>query len=147
MTPWGSSSRPGKSSDSRPAALLENTTVAVAILVYIGALAFQGYWTAGADFFSTGANVLVNTAIFAWWCVFLALFVLWRWPAIGVLTALFNLIIRMKWAWPAMRRTDTPEEILVQHGSDLLILGASIIVLRKGRIWGKSRSASLNNPG
>jgi hypothetical protein len=52
--------------DSRRAQL------AGAIFLYVVAMAFEGFWLAGAYFFSDGRDEAVQAAIIVWWCAFAA---------------------------------------------------------------------------
>lgn len=82
----------------------------------------------GADLFSNGSSDL-NSAIFVRWCTFIALCLLWRWPAVAVLASVFNFVMRTFWVWPGPFKGGILTVLFVQ-GLDLLIIAAAVVALR-----------------
>jgi hypothetical protein len=87
-----------------------------AILVYILAMGFEGFWLAGADFFSDGRDEAVQSAIVLWWCVCAAVIFLWRLPAITIVASATSLIARMIWVWPKYLQIGTAEHCCSAEG-------------------------------
>jgi hypothetical protein len=110
------------------------------VLIYFLAVAFQGFWLAGAFFFSDGRDSLINTSIFAWWCVFAALFVLWRWPVIAILASLFNFVMgsmdtwRTITGWRGLAGFYPVRAFIFMLGPDLIIVAAAFLALRRPKV-------------
>jgi hypothetical protein len=110
--------------DSRRAQL------AGAIFLYVVAMAFEGFWLAGAYFFSDGRDEAVQAAIIVWWCAFAAVIFLWRLPGITIVASAASVIARMIWVWPRYLQMRTAEALLFHGLPDLVLIAASCFALR-----------------
>jgi hypothetical protein len=95
------------------------------ILIYVLAAGFEGFWLAGADFFSDGHDAAVQAAIGVWWGVLLAAIFLWRLPAITIVASAASLIARAIWIWPKYLRIGTAAALLFGGTPDLAMIAAS----------------------
>ena len=102
----------------------------MAVMAYVSAVLFEGFWVAGATFFSDGRDSAVNAAVLTWWGLALSVLVLWRLPAIAILASVLNLIIRMFWTWPGTSGPATAEVLFLRHLPDLVLIAAAIFALR-----------------
>jgi len=98
--------------------------------VYLSAVLFEGFWIAGADFFSSGNDVPVNTAILTWWGLFLSLLIMWRLPAIAVIASVLNLVIRIFWAWPGSAGPAPVMALFVRYLPDFVLIVAAVVALQ-----------------
>jgi hypothetical protein len=94
-------------------------------------MGFEGFWLAGADLFSDGRGETLQTAIVLWWCVFLAVLFLWRFPGITMVASTVNLIAGMIWVWPGYLQLRTASAFLFGAGPDLALIAASWLALSR----------------
>jgi len=102
----------------------------MAVIAYVSVVLFEGFWVAGAAFFSDGRDPAVNTAVLIWWGLFLSTLVLWPLPAIALVASLLNLLTRMFWAWPGTSGPATAAVLFLRHLPDLLLIAAAIVAMR-----------------
>jgi hypothetical protein len=107
-----------------------------AIVIYVLALGFEGFWIAGANFFSNGRDASLQSAIVLWWCVFVAIVFLWRLPGITMVASAASLIARMIWVWPTYLQIKAPGALLFGAAPDLVLIAASWLALRR---WDPSK--------
>ncbi len=101
---------------------------------YVSAVLFEGFWIAGATFFSDGRDVAVNTAVLTWWCLFMSVLIFWRLPAIAVVASILNLVIRIFWAWPSSAGLATATVFFLRYLSDFVLIASAIVGTRfKGK--------------
>lgn len=102
----------------------------VATFAYIVAMGFEGFWLAGAVFFSNGRDGAVQAAVVLWWSLSLAAICLWRLPSVTIFFSAASLIARTIWVWPEYLHMRTANAILFGAGPDLILIAASCAALR-----------------
>ena len=101
--------------------------VALSIL----ALAWEGFWLAGANFFSDGRDSAVQAAIVVWWLTFGAACLLSRWPLLVCVTFTFNLVARMLWAWPHNLRPASLYFFVFLGSPDAIVIVVAALASRR----------------
>jgi len=96
-------------------------------------LGFEGFWIAGANFFSDGRDGAVQAAIGAWWRAFFAVAFLWRLPAVTMTASAANLIARMVWVWPRYLQIKTLGAFMFGVTPDAVLIAASWLALNQRR--------------